>query len=330
MSGSGRGLGKSADSGHLSIRSMSAPTPLRVRLPFRSEDEFAAQYGAHVGRDGFFLATRAPKPVGMQLLFDLVLADGSSLLRGEGVVVRSSATGDRPGMTVRFVRLESAGKALVDRIVSGRPARGSAPAEAQAHPSAWAPPVGPRVTSGPPAREMTPRPAHREAWAPPGAPAVPGRPAPVEVRSPPPAAEMGWAEAEAVESPTPEPASTEEPTSLAEPVSTEAERLSAAAEPLSIAAEPPSTAAGSLSVAALASTSAEPASTAGALPSSEDLAATSEQTPASSPIAVVSGLDVSGAAMEESAPAETAGIGSHAAAPPVVESNGPAGSPSWS
>jgi len=56
---------------------MFAPTPLRVRLPFRSEDEFVDQYGAHVGRDGFFLATRAPKPVGAQLLFDLVLADGS-------------------------------------------------------------------------------------------------------------------------------------------------------------------------------------------------------------------------------------------------------------
>ena len=49
---------------------MSAPTPLRVRLPFRSEDEFAASYGAHVGRDGFFLATKVPKPVGATLLFE--------------------------------------------------------------------------------------------------------------------------------------------------------------------------------------------------------------------------------------------------------------------
>ena len=87
---------------------MSAPTPLRVRLPFRSEDEFAASYGAHVGRDGFFLATKAPKPVGATLLFDLILADGTSLLRGEGVVVRSNASGERPGMTLRFVRLEAA------------------------------------------------------------------------------------------------------------------------------------------------------------------------------------------------------------------------------
>jgi len=149
---------------------MSAPTPLRVRLPFRSEDEFVASYGAHVGRDGFFLATKAPKPVGATLLFDLILADGSSLLRGEGVVVRSNASGERPGMTLRFVRLEAAGKALVERIVSGRPARGSAPAEAQAHPSAWAPPSGPSAVAGSSSREMLARPAHREAWAPPAGP----------------------------------------------------------------------------------------------------------------------------------------------------------------
>ena len=151
---------------------MSAPTPLRVRLPFRSEDEFAASYGAHVGRDGFFLATKAPKPVGAQLLFDLILADGTSLMRGEAVVVRSNASGERPGMTLRFVRLEAAGKALVERIISGRPARGSAPAEARAHPSAWAPPAGPSAVPRTPTRES--RPAHPDAWAPPGAP---GRPA---------------------------------------------------------------------------------------------------------------------------------------------------------
>jgi len=161
---------------------MSAPTPLRVRLPFRSEDEFVASYGAHVGRDGFFLATKAPKPVGASLLFDLILADGTSILRGEAVVVRSNASGERPGMTLRFVRLEASGKALVERIVSGRPARGSAPAEAQAHPSAWAAPSGPSATVIPRSREA--RPAHREAWAPPvapfrsPAPAAPPTPAP--------------------------------------------------------------------------------------------------------------------------------------------------------
>jgi molecular chaperone DnaK len=95
-------------------------TPLRIRLPFGSEDEFIARYGVHVGKDGFFLATRAPKALGTQLAFELVLADGTPLLSGEGVVART-VSGTRSGMVVRFLRLDSAGTALVERIVAARP-----------------------------------------------------------------------------------------------------------------------------------------------------------------------------------------------------------------
>ncbi|MGO9829484.1 MAG: Hsp70 family protein [Myxococcaceae bacterium] len=94
-------------------------TPLRIRLPFGSEEEFIERYGVHVGRDGFFLATRSPKDVGTKLAFELVLADSSPLLSGEGVVARTVA-GARSGMVVRFLRLDGAGAALVDRIVSAR------------------------------------------------------------------------------------------------------------------------------------------------------------------------------------------------------------------
>ena len=94
-------------------------TPLRIRLPFGSEEEFIARYGVHVGRDGFFLATKSPKDVGAQLAFELVLADGRALLSGEGVVARTVA-GTRAGMVVRFVRLDGAGTALVERILAAR------------------------------------------------------------------------------------------------------------------------------------------------------------------------------------------------------------------
>jgi molecular chaperone DnaK len=94
-------------------------TPLRIRLPFGSEEEFITRYGVHVGRDGFFLATKSPKDVGAQLAFELVLADGTALLSGEGVVARTVA-GTRAGMVVRFVRLDGAGTALVERILAAR------------------------------------------------------------------------------------------------------------------------------------------------------------------------------------------------------------------
>ena len=94
--------------------------PMRIRLPYATEAEFIAKYGPHVARGGLFLATRAPKPEGTGLAFELVLADGGRLLRGEGVVVKSVTEGPRAGMTVRFVRLDAHSKALIDRIVDAR------------------------------------------------------------------------------------------------------------------------------------------------------------------------------------------------------------------
>ncbi|ATB28016.1 Hsp70 family protein [Melittangium boletus] len=103
--------------------------PMRIRLPYATEAEFIAKYGPHVARGGLFLATRSPKPEGTGLAFELVLADGGRLLRGEGVVVKSVTEGPRAGMTVRFVRLDAHSKALIDRIVDAR-----APAPAPAPP----------------------------------------------------------------------------------------------------------------------------------------------------------------------------------------------------
>ena len=105
--------------------------PLRIRLPYATAEEFIEKYGSNVARGGLFIATRSPKPEGTGLAFELVLADGGRLLRGEGVVVRTQTEGSRAGMTVRFVRLDAFSKALIDRIVSRRqPSTPPAPEEA--------------------------------------------------------------------------------------------------------------------------------------------------------------------------------------------------------
>lgn len=98
--------------------------PLRIRLPYSTEEEFVDKYGANVARGGVFVATRALKPEGTGLAFEFVLADGSRLLRGEGVVVKAQVDSGagRTGMTVRFVKLDAASKALVDRVVARRAA----------------------------------------------------------------------------------------------------------------------------------------------------------------------------------------------------------------
>ncbi|QRN99681.1 TIGR02266 family protein [Archangium violaceum] len=94
--------------------------PLRIRLPYATEEDFIEKYGSNVARGGLFIATRSPKPEGTGLAFELVLADGGRLLRGEGMVVKAQTEGARAGMTVRFVRLDAHSKALIDRILARR------------------------------------------------------------------------------------------------------------------------------------------------------------------------------------------------------------------
>lgn len=128
--------------------------PLRIRLPYTTEEEFIDKYGSNVARGGVFVATRAMKPEGTGLAFEFVLADGARLLRGEGVVVKAQvdAVGGRTGMTVRFVKLDAASKALIDRVV----ARRSGVAELHAPAQSPSPPLAPAPAPPPGLVRRTP------------------------------------------------------------------------------------------------------------------------------------------------------------------------------
>ncbi|WPB79397.1 TIGR02266 family protein [Archangium violaceum] len=134
--------------------------PLRIRLPYATEEDFVEKYGANVARGGLFIATRSPKPEGTGLAFELVLADGGRLLRGEGLVVKSQAEGPRAGMTVRFVRLDAYSKALIDRILARRHhGTGSAARTADtAIPEPLASPPAEKPRTEEPAQQPAPRP----------------------------------------------------------------------------------------------------------------------------------------------------------------------------
>jgi len=96
--------------------------PLRIRLPFTTETEFIERYGANVTRGGIFIGTKHGKPEGTPLSFELVLQDGTRLMRGEGVV-QKQLVDDQPGksgMLVRFTRIDARTKGLIDLIVEKR------------------------------------------------------------------------------------------------------------------------------------------------------------------------------------------------------------------
>jgi molecular chaperone DnaK len=112
--------------------------PLRIRLPFGSEAEFIERYGANVDKTSLFIATKSTKPEGTAISFELVLQDGTRLMRGEGVVTEAREGAGSAGMRLRFTRLEAKTKALVDQIVARQEPQPEAP---QPGPAAIPPPA---------------------------------------------------------------------------------------------------------------------------------------------------------------------------------------------
>ncbi|MBI5479866.1 MAG: Hsp70 family protein [Deltaproteobacteria bacterium] len=87
-----------------------------------------------------FIATRATKPEGTQLSFEIILLDGSRLMRGEGVVQRVTVDEQpgRSGMLVRFTRIDARTRALLDQVLAAREGV-AAPDTVAAQPTAAAP-----------------------------------------------------------------------------------------------------------------------------------------------------------------------------------------------
>jgi molecular chaperone DnaK len=109
------------------------PVGLLVRLAYQSIEDFKLRFAPNLSRGGVFIRTREPKPVGTTVAFELRLASGEKVLRGDGVV-RSveledlSSTPPRvPGMAIQFSRLDAPSRALVEAMVGSREVSGRTP-----------------------------------------------------------------------------------------------------------------------------------------------------------------------------------------------------------
>ncbi len=101
---------------------------VRVVRPFASEEEFLRAELETVTRAGVVLLGAVAKPPGVILRFELAIENDVPLLRGEGRVIqyKSKVQGDLPGLTLRFTRLDTRSKALVDKIAAIREERARA------------------------------------------------------------------------------------------------------------------------------------------------------------------------------------------------------------
>lgn len=125
------------------------PVAFRLRRPYANEDEFVDGDGPFIDRSGMLLVGAIERPAGLVIRFEVSLADGTPLLRGEGRVHRPSIPheGARPpGLDVQFLKLDPKGRALVERVLRER---GAARRSEAAHPDEHAPAPREAASSGP-------------------------------------------------------------------------------------------------------------------------------------------------------------------------------------
>jgi hypothetical protein len=101
------------------------PAAIRITRPYATEDDFLDKELETLTRASITLLGAQSRPQGVVLRFELVLTSGHVLVRGEGRVVgfKVNAFEGLGGLTLRFTRLDTKSKGLIDRAAALREQR---------------------------------------------------------------------------------------------------------------------------------------------------------------------------------------------------------------
>lgn len=133
---------------------MSQPRPVGIRVPrpYETEEEFIRGDGLAIGRLGMILIGAPKRPPGITIRFEVLLSGGEPVFRGEGrVVAHRVHSNGREGLEIRFTRLDSRSKALVEQVLDMRKTGALTPASMPPPPLARPKPES-KIPANPPAR----------------------------------------------------------------------------------------------------------------------------------------------------------------------------------
>lgn len=101
------------------------PVAIRIVRPYDTEEDLLDNELETIGKTSVVLIGAHPRPTGVILRFEVTLASGTTVLRGEGRVLahKDNAFRGQSGLTLRFTRLDPKSKAIVDRATAMREAR---------------------------------------------------------------------------------------------------------------------------------------------------------------------------------------------------------------
>lgn len=137
------------------------PVAIRIVRPYETEEAFLESELETVGKTSIILIGAHARPTGVILRFEVTLASGATVLRGEGRVLahKESAFRGQAGLALRFTRLDPKSKALVDRAAAIREARLSGEAPSMHPPPSSSSAAAPLSSSAPePASASAPTP----------------------------------------------------------------------------------------------------------------------------------------------------------------------------
>ena len=91
--------------------------PIELKVDYKKLNSFFADYTKNISKGGTFIKTKKTLPVGTRFLFRLTVPGRGKPFELNGEVVHASATGDEPGMGIRFVWDDDGDRVAFESVV---------------------------------------------------------------------------------------------------------------------------------------------------------------------------------------------------------------------
>jgi type IV pilus assembly protein PilZ len=96
-----------------------ARAPIELKVDYKKLNSFFADYTKNISKGGTFIKTKKTLPLGTRFLFRLTVPGRDAPFELNGEVIHATATGEEPGMGIRFVWSDPADCAAFEGVVEG-------------------------------------------------------------------------------------------------------------------------------------------------------------------------------------------------------------------
>jgi type IV pilus assembly protein PilZ len=91
--------------------------PIELKVDYKKLNSFFADYTKNISKGGTFIKTKKTLPLGTRFLFRLTVPGREKPFELNGEVMHATASGDEPGMGIRFVWTDPAERTAFEAVV---------------------------------------------------------------------------------------------------------------------------------------------------------------------------------------------------------------------